>query len=44
MACTDNSKWAGMVPKMTPVPAPLDPKVPDYRSFSARYALVPSDV
>lgn len=27
-----NSKWADMVPKKTPIPTPLDPKVPDFKT------------
>ena len=28
-----NSKWADMMPKKTPIPTPLDPKVPNFRSM-----------
>lgn len=28
-----NSKWADMMPEGTPIPTPLDPDVPDYRSI-----------
>ena len=28
------SKWADLMPKKTPIPTPLDPKVPDYRTIS----------
>lgn len=27
------SKWADLVPKKTPIPTPLDPKVPDFRTM-----------
>ena len=29
-----NSKWADLMPKGTPVPTPIDTKVPDYRKIS----------
>ena len=28
-----NSKWADLVPKKTPIPTPLDPKVPDFKTI-----------
>lgn len=28
-----NSKWADMVPKKTPIPTPLDPRVPDFKTI-----------
>lgn len=29
-----NSKWADLVPKKTPIPTPLDPKVPDFKTIN----------
>ena len=29
-----NSKWAEMMPKGTPIPTPLDPKVPDFKKIN----------